>query len=315
MRLIHAVTASDFQNSGHNYGAQNAQWARIAKLPVYMYAGAGGLAQADPAGVRFTGGPVYFSLPVGRAMQHMAENEVIGCGQYVAPVGTARLPNAMRTFLRVSSSVGEENLFFYADTFKYLTSGLAMFVEYVASYDLKTWSLYVNGRFIKSVQATMDHDRASLVFYFNSVNSASGYFTLRDVYAAFFDPAVEKPSLGRWTCEALLVGASQFPNSVAEDSVMDTLGVPAKTIEFTYAGTRKLESAMLAGTCKGPFVDALDVAITSGSNHRTTSMIDTPVIGASDTWTSTGNGIATPLGSVDFDNVSKKLTASLNMQP
>jgi hypothetical protein len=194
---------------------------------------------------------------------------------------------------------------------------LGMFVEYVGSYDLRTWSIYVNGKFIKSVTTVYAHDRATLTCYFmaSPTTGASTTLIVKDVYAAFFKPAVEKVYLGRWSCEPLTVGASDFPNSVSDNDVDDALTTTPKAIEFTYAGNQKLSSVALIGTVIGSFQELLDAKLTSGASERTTTMVGTPLIGATDSWVGRGIDLANHLGCADFDNVSKKVTASLKMQP
>jgi hypothetical protein len=317
MRLIHAVTASDLQNSGHRYDIVKASWNRIAKLPMFIWIQIGNAVFADPEGVRTTGSSGFLSLQVGRAAASWQADEVIGCGHYMATTAGKVLPTNGASYLRVASSVGEENLFTWTEVVAGALGELGMFVEYVGSYDLKTWSLYVNGKFIKSVQSALNHDRTTLNFYFMSAPATGAITTLivKDVYAAFFKPATEKVYLGGWACEALVVGASQFPSSDSDNNIDDTLSVTPKTIEFNYSGTRKLSSVMLGGTVDGAFPERLDAKLSSGSSERTTSMLDTPLVGVADNWVGRGIDVANHLGSVDFDNVSKKVTASLKLLP
>lgn len=314
MRLVHAVTASDFQNSGHPYETLRTSFVRIGKLPVFMYIGQANGAGADPEGVRYNSYGQYFVLPVGRAMAFLKPGEVIGCGQYLQTWTTYKFPGSGNAAVYSLSRVGREQLFTWADIYPFTNGGNSSFIEVTCASDLKTWTLYVNGKFVKTVVGTMVHDRDTFGFYFNAASNISTVLTMRDVYVAIFDPAKEKPYLGRWTCEALAVGATEFPNSTLDDSVVDVLGQTAKAIEFTYAGTRKLESVTLVGSLNGNFNEILSTTLVSGANTREVILDSTPMIGDVDGQIVPGNGISTSLGCVDFDMVSKKVTASLKVK-
>lgn len=317
MRLIHAVTASDLQNSGHNYASANLAWKRIGKLPMFIWIQSGNAVFADPDGVRMTGSSGYLTLPIGRALQLMQADEVIGCGHYLGTIPGRVLPSNAASYIRLASTAGEENLFYWNEVIPNAGGELGVFVEYVGSYDLKTWSLYVNGKFIKSVQSALNHDRNSLTCYFlgSPTTGASTTLIVKDVYAAFFKPATERACLGRWTCEALTVGASQFPSAESDNDVDEVLSVTPKTIEFTYGGANKLSAVTLGGTVNGAVREQLSATLTSGASERTTVMLETPLIGDTDSWVGRGIDVSNHLGSVDFDNTSKKVTASLKMLP
>lgn len=314
MRLIHAITASDFQNSGHNYPGQGTTWTRIGKLPIWMYSAVGNTNSAQPGGVRFRGDGAYFMLPIGRGLRLLKEGEVMTCGQYLAPF-TGALANNGVTFLRAFSNVGEENLFTWADVYPFTARGTATFIEYSCSYDLKTWSLYVNGKFVKSVTAGMNHDRDSLAFYYHAQSGISTInLEMKDVYVAIFDPAVEKPYLGRWTCDALIAGVSDFPNSAAADGTTDNLSETPKSIVYTYAGTRKFEAVALGGTMSSPMAEQLEVTMVSGDITQQT-VSTTPLPNEAEVKNAIGPGTAIGIGSGGYDPVSKKVTATLKLRP
>lgn len=315
MRLVHAVTASDLQNSGHPYETLTNSWVRIAKLPIFMYAGTGNGAGADPDGLRYNASAHYFALPVGRAMQFMKPGEVIGIGYYLLPWTTYKIANTGYGAILSLSKVGQEQLFNWADIYPFTNGGNASFIEVNCAADLKTWTLRVNGKFVKTVVGTMVHDRDTFSLYFNAAMGVATVVVMRDVYVAFFDPTKEKPYLSRWSCEALSVGATEFPNSALDDSVVDVLGPTPKSIEFTYAGTRKLESVALMGSLKGEFRETLLTTLESGVNVRETVLDNTPIPSDVDGEKAVGNGICTALASGDFDMVSKKVTATLKIKP
>jgi hypothetical protein len=315
MRLVHAVTASDLQNSGHPYETLRQEFVRIGKLPIFMYIGQAGGAGADPDGVRYNAYGQYFVLPVGRVMPLMKPGEVIALGYHLLPWTTYKIANSGAAAVLSLSKMGQETLFLWSDIYPFTNGGNACFIEINCAEDLKTWTLRVNGKFVKTVVGTMVHDRDSFGFYFNAAQTVSTVLVMRDVYVAFFDPSKEKPYLGRWSCEALTVGTTEFPNSAIDDSVVDVLGVTPKVIEFTYAGTRKLESVALIGSLKGEFREILLTTLTSGSNTRETTLANTPLPSDPENQIALGNGVSTSLGSVDFDMVSKKVTAALKMQP
>jgi hypothetical protein len=314
MRLIYAVTASDLQNSGHPYGSIWQAWRRIGKLPLFIYLSNNGTGTGSAGGLDIYGYYTYISLPVGRAMAYMKPEEVITGGYYLVGQNGGALANNANSALRLASSVGEESLFTHADIYAF-TGGGSAFIEYAVSYDLKTATLYVNGRFVKTVQTTLNHDRNSLVLYIWTAPSVATWYTLRDIYAAFYDPSKEKPYLGRWACEALSVTASDFPNSLVEDTTTDTVGLTPKTIEFTYSGTRTLNSVAVTSNCVSSFSEALDTTFNSGVNSGTITITPSTPAEATESWITKGAGPATSLGSVNFDNVSKKVTASLKLKP
>lgn len=314
MKLIHAITASDFQNSGHNYAGQGAAWNRIGKLPVWMYSAVGNTNSAQPGGVRFRGDGAYFMLPIGRPLRMLKQGEVMTCGQYLNPVSNAQMANNGTSFLRSFSNAGEENLFTWGDVYAATARGSASFVEYSCSYDLKTWSLWVNGKFVKSVTATMNHNRDSLAFYYHAQSGMSTIvLEMKDVYVAIFDPAVEKPYLGRWTCEALVAGASDFPNAEVADGTTDNLSEAPKVIQYTYSGTRKLESIALGGTMSSAMLEVLEVTMVSGESSQQV-VSDTALKNEPDGRNVIGPGTAVSIGSGGFDTVSKKVTATLKLR-
>lgn len=311
MRLIHAVTASDLQNSGHPYGTIYAAWRRIIKTPLYTYINEYGAMQASGNGLYAYQRSIYLSLPVGQAAKSWKSNEWLSCGYYL--MKSNNLPNNASSALIVASSAGEEVLCTWNQLFPYTDDGESSYIEYRVSYDLKTAIIMVNGRKVKTVTLTFAHTRETLnMYFFCSPNQVSNWVYIKDIYAAFFDPAVEKPYLTRWICEELVVGASDFPNSVVDDNVRDTLNDTAKNIEFTYAGANKPKAAVISGYGFGNFSEVLEAKVKSGSVETTLVTEDMPTV-LTDNYVGANLAYGLLVGGVDFDNTSKKVTATLKL--
>lgn len=319
MRLIHAITAADLRDNGMDYPYGPAQvWKRILKTPAYMYATLGNGAFAVQDGLMFRGGYFYFTLPVGQQTQSWKPNEVLACGYYITPSsGSAGefLRNHNSSGLIIASKNGSETLCTWAEIFPYTDGGSASFIEFRISYDRKTAWVVVNGREVKTVALSGNCDPATMAMYFHPAPGVTyGNNTINNIYAAYFDPAVEKPYLGRWNCEALVISASELPGAADDGGAVDVLTTSPKVIEFTYAGTAKPKAAMVSAYAWGSMAETLEVKLKSGATETTLITTNTPdEVGLTSNQVGANLAYGMLVGSVDFDNTSKKVTATLKL--
>jgi len=319
MRLVRAITTSDLQNSGYNNAVGGNTWVRLGNTPLYIYISTYGRNFVEAEGLRISTTDTWLKLYIGTAHQNWKGTEEFSMGYQLIPyrptVALDLIPNVNTIAMRLESSAGLETLCNWNEIYPFTDGGSPSFIEFRVSYDLKTVKIVVNGRAVKTVTPTLNHDRSTLGMYYYNSPAGSGYHYIRDLYMAFFDPAVERPYLGRWSCEALSIGASDFPNVGAIDGVMDNLGIDPKNIEFTYAGTNPLKAVAVSGYGVSVMAETLEVKLKSGAVETTTVTAPTPTIPNDDSGllVNAPNGML--FGNIDFDNVSKKVTATLKLKP
>lgn len=320
MRLLHAITAGDLRDNGMNYsGIPVNTWTRIAKTPLYIYGTTINIA-TDTAGLRFRGGYYHFCIPVGQNIRSWKDNEVLGCGYYIKPYSSSLndlLRNHASQAMYLSSKNGNEAICLWSEIYPFTDEGNASFIEFRVSRDLKTGWVMVNGKLAKTVTLSVNvtHDIGSLMMYLHAAPGVGySYSVLSNLYVAFFDPAVERPYLGRWNCEALTISASEFPGAADDGGTLDVLGVDPKSIEFTYAGVAKPKAVVVSAYGWGDMPEVLEAKIKSGANESTLITTGAPDgSGTSDSIVGSNLAYGMLIGCADFDNASKKVTATLKL--
>lgn len=312
MRLVHAVTLSDLTPASFNHADRFSTFTRIGPSPIFLNTGGqpnSVAAAADGLQILNWG---HLAIQAGIAARSMKNGEVLTCGYYIYPwTENSPLSGGTGIVCQVTSTKGTVNLLNYTELVPATDSGMASFIELALNSAGTQVSVYVNAVLVKTVGVTVDIDTLAIIFYRS--NTDSRYMVIKDIYLGIFDPKVENVFMGRWSCEALKLEASEFKNVTAWDGVTDNVTEAPKTTTFSYAGSNQLLAVSVLCAIWSPFDYTVMAELSSGDvkfvQETTKLSVGQPAgipTGQSET--------SVPVGSVAFDNTSKKMSVKLSLR-